>query len=845
MKIINKLTLKNIKLNKQRSIVTIVGIMLSCALITALLSLVVSFQDTLMEESLNSYGNRHVTFEDVPSSELSKIKNHKEVKSYYMTANSTIKLDTKYDELAGLVGIDKKGLSDLENLLDSGKVPSNENEIVIDSYYAERFNVKLGDEITLEIGKRYLDGEELNDNNSMTYDENNNLLESFDVIETKTYKVVGTTGYYTFLKTMYNYSLFTYQSEFNDYTDIHVLYENPKNYSEITNSINDMENNDDMGKYTFSTNSEYLRWAGYSVDDSTREFIYLFALVIALIIMGTSIFCIKNSFAISTTEKTKMYGMIASVGATPKQIKRSVLSEGFYLGIIGIPLGIIGGLITTFILINVVNYLLPTLEDWEFIYSVSLLSIIISIILSSVTIYFSALGSSRKASKITEIEAIKNQNEIKIKKKKIKVPKIISKVFKIGGVFAYKNVERNKSKFRTITISLAVSVTIFIALSYFIQLGMDTTKEYYKSATYDLGITPTTTGEPYANQAILNAYDDILKLGKPNQYSIAEYSIFDIDKKYMNERLIIETIDEEPIYTVQLLAMGDKEYKRILKENNLNYEEVYNKGLIINNKIEIVNTEGENEWIKLFKDNVNNIEVKKIDSNNITNIDLINIEKLPVGSDSFLYSAEPVILVSNEFLNSIDTNIHVGSLYLTTDNIREYHDKIIEYDNISEMTFWVNNLEEIVEMQENMILLIGIFLYGFIGVIILISLTNIFNTITTNMKLRSKEFAVLKSIGMSDKEFKNMIRLESIFYGTKSLLYGLIFGSLLAYLMYYLLMKYDILAGAELGYNFILPWKYMLIAIIFVFLIIYLIMRISLLKINKQNTIETIKNENI
>ncbi len=845
MKILNKLTLKNIKLNKQRSIVTIVGIMLSCALITALFSLVVSFQDTLIEESLENYGNRHVTFKDVPNEELSKIQNHKEVEDYYLTANETVILNTEYDEFASIIGIDKKGLSDLENLLDSGRIPANENEIVIDLYYADRFNVQIGDEITLEIGKRISDGYELTDNNPVTYDENMNLLETFEVTETKTYKIVGISDYYTFLGTMYNYNLFTYESDFTNSADIHVLYENPKKYMETTMSINGMSSSDEMGKYDLGFNSEFLRWSGYSIDDTTREFIYLFAGFIALIVMGTSVFCIRNSFAISTTEKTKMYGMIASIGATPKQIKKSVLTEGLYLGVIGIPLGIVFGLLTTFVLVNVVNYLLPTLEDWKFMYSISLESIIISILLSAITIYFSALGSSKKASKITEIEAIKNQNEIKIKNRKFTCPNIIYKIFKIGGVFAYKNVKRNKSKFRTITISLAVSVTIFIALSYFMQLGMNSTKEYYEAATYDLGITATTPGDSYDRDNVLKSYNDILELGKVNEYSITEYSIFNIDKKYMNERLIVETIDDEPIYSVELLAVGDVEYKRILEENNLNYEDVYDKGLIINNRLQIVNTEGDYEWISLFKDNVNNIEIENLESNNMINIHLNNIEKLPVGSDSFLLEPHPVILVSNEYLNSVSDTTYVGSLYLTTDNIREYHDKIVEYDDVNAMNFWVNNLEEIVEMQESMILLIGIFLYGFIGVIILISLTNIFNTITTNMKLRSKEFAILKSVGMSDKEFKNMIRLESIFYGSKSLFFGLIVGSLFSYLMYYLMMEYDMLAGAGIEYAFELPWQYMLIAIVFVFLIIYLIMRVSLAKINKQNTIETIRNENL
>ena len=141
-----------------------------------------------------------------------------------------------------------------------------------------------------------------------------------------------------------------------------------------------------------------------------------------------------------------------------------------------------------------------------------------------------------------------------------------------------------------------------------------------------------------------------------------------------------------------------------------------------------------------------------------------------------------------------------------------------------------------------MVLLVSIFLYGFIGVITLIGITNIFNTITTNMMLRQREFAILRSTGMTNKEFKNMIRLESLFYGVKSLFFGLIFGIGLSYLMYYIMKQNDI---SNLVKSFEIPLTSIVISTVFVFLIINLIMRYSLAKINKQNIIETIRNENI
>ena len=137
-----------------------------------------------------------------------------------------------------------------------------------------------------------------------------------------------------------------------------------------------------------------------------------------------------------------------------------------------------------------------------------------------------------------------------------------------------------------------------------------------------------------------------------------------------------------------------------------------------------------------------------------------------------------------------------------------------------------------------MLLVISIFLYGSIGVITLIGVTNIFNTITSNMELRQKEFAMLKSVGMTKKEFNRMINLETLFYSSKSLCYGIALGLIGSYIIHLAFNK-------SVERAFALPLTAIIISIIFVFIIVYIIMKYSISKINKQNTIETIRKENV
>ena len=190
-------------------------------------------------------------------------------------------------------------------------------------------------------------------------------------------------------------------------------------------------------------------------------------------------------------------------------------------------------------------------------------------------------------------------------------------------------------------------------------------------------------------------------------------------------------------------------------------------------------------------------------------------------------------------LKKLNLKETVKSMYINSSNATQLENDIKNLINVEgKKEVLIDNLEQIQKQLNSMVLVISIFLYGFIAVITLIGITNIFNTITTNMNLRSKEFAMLKSVGMTSKEFKRMIRLENIFYGLKALIIGIPIGIGMSYLIYNTFSN-------SIQTNYIIPIKSIIISIIFVFVIIGIIMRFAIKKINKQNIIETIRNDNI
>ena len=277
-----------------------------------------------------------------------------------------------------------------------------------------------------------------------------------------------------------------------DNSNIYVKYKNIKDTYKNTNVINGLDEmasaNNPNAKYTVTYNKPVLDYSGVTRSVSTAQTLYAVAGIVITIIIATSVFVIRNSFHISITEKYKQYGILASIGATSKQIKHNVLYEGFLIGIIAIPLGILSGIFATWVLMMLLNVILQDFIDVTFVCKVPLFAIGISSILAIVTIYLSSLLPARKAAKVSPIDAIRSSNDIKIKAKKLKMPKLIKKVFGIGGEISWKNLKRSKKKYRTTVISIFVSIVVFLSISSVIQYGFKVSGIYYEDIEHSLVI---------------------------------------------------------------------------------------------------------------------------------------------------------------------------------------------------------------------------------------------------------------------------------------------------------------------------------------------------------------------
>lgn len=895
MKILNKLTVKNLKLNKSRTIVTIIGIMLSCALIMVVAGMAASAQQTMVNLQINATGNYDLFVKGANKKIIDNAQANRNVKDIYIKQNlgcaylPQAKFDTK--PYINVVAFNEKSFTDCFNVtLKEGRLPQNGNELVLSQSVIEnsKADYKLGDIVALDLGKRvYVSGDEIPLDDTDYFNDTNGTEKLVDTHK-KTYTVVGvfnkvSSSYFAADSFSASSSAFTLAEENADINDLFISFtsDGEKDYITTSGEILNLTGDDfDNLKNDFevylengdfdeaSINKDLLRYKGFALSDEYMSMLFSLAVIIIVIIAISSIFVIRNSFAISITEKTKLYGMLASIGATSKQIRHNVLFEGFVLGIIGIPAGILLGVGVIALLVVILNALLgDMLNGISFVYAVPWWAAVISAVMSAVIILFSTLSSAFRASRIAPITAIRGNNDIKInknKRKSYKAPKFIKKLFGVGGEIAYKNLKRSKKKYRTTVISIIITVAMFISISTFIEYGMKITGDHFKNMPYNITVN---ANDKLSYDEYENIYKRIIADTDINSSIKAceNYygNIVGLTDYYTEEAKAAELQGGDLAY---VFGVDNKSFKEYVTALGYNYDDVKDKALITND-FKYYNSD--NILIKGKEFDLPMNTVVKLYPNGNPSYTEDDIKEIQKTDPDFVYnpddykSVDLVIYdtinkeVPGSIVSGIMSTLNEGSVLVSEDYFKklfaednEYTSRVIVIDSAEPAQtveyikdlgidgLDIYNLNDQKEMMNAVVLIIAIFAYGFIIVISLIGITNVFNTINTNMRLRSKEFAMLKSIGMTKKEFNRMIRLESLFYGLKSLLIGVPLGLLGGYAIFKA-------TGNTIMLDYSFPTMAVLISIVFVFFVVWLIMKISISKVNKQNIIETIRNDNI
>ena len=848
MSILNRLTIKNLRLNKKRTIVTIIGIILSTALMVGIGLLFSSFQDLMIRDTIGYSGKYEAKYNDVDLIKLNDIKNKNFTYFYEKPIGfSKTQSSNEYKPYMYITSVNREYFDELK--LIEGDIPKNENEIVISNHVITNggLDYKVGDIVTFTYGSRNIDGNitlansELVDGEFLTNE------------GTHTYKIVGIVDRSNFENySASGYTAFTVDvNSDNGNVNLYVMFNKNKNIIKQSEELaKELNYNGDI-----NYNSTLLALYGESTYGNVMSSMGGMMIIMLSLVSIGCIIVIYNSFAISVMERKREFGLLSSIGTTKKQIKKSVFYEALVVGVIGIILGILGAYIGIGTVILIINNLISDMLEYKLHLVTNLLFIIIPVIFMIIVIGVSVFIPSRRASKVSPIEAIRQNDDIKINKKKIRTSKLVLKLFGIEGEIALKNIKRNKKKYRVTIVSLFISIVLFISFSSYMNYTLNTASSVMGEVPYDYQISYFGDDN---NKEALDKINEIVKSSDVKEYvsySVGNLSIIG-DYTYSDEYLDfyksaygddgIKALNNLKYQSIYILVLDDNSYNKYKKLIGLDKDSVillnrfkgvsYGNNKRVNYDIPVINNGNINIKICNFDDNDEDVDTTKYCNKNIDNIFVTNKSFDLI--EEFSYMDDFKLIVNKKLYDSIlDGGTDFTQFNIISDNTNNIDKLTKELDKYSNVNYI--NIKESMKQANNLILVVKILMYGFISLVTLIGVTSVFNTISTSMALRKREFAILRSIGLTSGGFNKMLFFESLFFGMKSLIFALPVSIGVTILIHYSLS--DMMSISTI----IIPWKAIIISIVSVFIIVLLTMMYSSSKIKKHNIIEQIREENI
>ncbi len=850
MSILNRLTIKNLRLNKKRTIVTIIGIILSTALMVGIGLLFSSFQDLMIRDTIGYNGKYEANYSDVDLDKLNNIKNKNFTYFYEKPIGfSKTQSSNEYKPYMYITSVNKEYFNELK--LVDGSFPKNENEIVISNHVIANggLNYKVGDIVTFTYGSRNIDG--------VITLANSEFVDGEDLTNegTYTYKIVGIVERSNFESySASGYTVFTLDvNSDKGNVNLYVMFnKNKKIIKQSEELAKELNYNGDI-----NYNSTLLALYGESTYGNVMSSMGGMMIIMLSLVSIGCIIVIYNSFAISVMERKKEFGLLSSIGATKRQLSHTVFFEAVVVGVIGIILGILGAYIGIGCVILIINNLISDMLEYKLHLVTNPLFIIIPVIFMIIVIGVSAFIPSRRASRVSPIEAIRQNDDIKINKKKIRTSKLALKLFGIEGEIALKNIKRNKKKYRVTIVSLFISIVLFISFSSYMNYTLNTASSVMGEVPYDYQISYF-GDDPNNDKEALDKINEIVKNSDVKEYvsySVSNLSIIG-NYTYSDEYLDfyksaygddgIKALNNLKYQYISILVLDDNSYNKYKKLIGLDKDSVillnkfkgvsYGNNKRVNYNIPVINNGNINIKICNFDDNDEDVDTTKYCNKNIDNIFVTNKSFDLI--EEFSYMDDFKLIVNKKLYDSIsDSSTHYTQFNIISDNTNNIDKLTKDLDKYSNVNY--TNIKEAMKQANNLILVVKILMYGFISLVTLIGVTSVFNTISTSMALRKREFAVLRSIGLTNRGFNKILFFESLFFGMKSLIFAIPVSIGITVLIHYALA--DMVSISTI----IIPWKYIIISIVSVFVIVLLTMMYSTSKIKKHNIIEQIREENI
>lgn len=885
MNVFTRVTVQSLKKNKTRTVVTIVGILLATAMLTAVTTFVSSLQHFMIRAVVAESGRWHGVIYGVSQEEIGEIYQSEQVKtaaSYqemgYALLPKTVRPDRPYIFVAGM----EKELYDLlpVNLVE-GRLPQNSKEIAIPRMLVgqRHLSVKVGDTLTLNLGKRYFEGMERRmPDSAVLKEDETTLAEELVPKGERTYTVVGIIeqvgfeGYHSA-----GYTALTAIEEASGADSSFTCYFEMKKASEIYGFISEVQ-----GSHVGATHSTLLRYLGVSGNRPFMEMLYGLAIILILLIMTGGISLVYNSFAISVSDRTRQFGLLSSVGATPRQMRGMVLKEAGLVSLFGIPLGVLSGIVGIGVTLKLIGrsfgYLYYSESANSLELHVSILAVVVAAFTAGLTVLISAWIPAKRASRMAPMDAIRQAKDIRVPKKVRRSGKYAYRLLGLPGMIAQKHFTRSKRQYRATIFSLFISIVLFISASSFSAYVRKSVWDVDELPDYDvvvyMGSERETELMSWLPERVSQMGNVEEKLETMEFYVPIRVDADQINEEYrelmFEEAVETDTLEGEGYTELQgiLVVLRDQDYEAYLAELGLSgIVDARKQAVVLNQTRAFITKEQRYRIYNILKEAKGTAQAVFEDYVGFAESGLDKLEgeayeeayrsfqkpvevslgalvtKAPMGLFTNYGGRFGLVAPESLVLDLMGNPENYGGRWQMYLKSQEHQAVAQEIENLVLMEgiengFFVMDATEGVQAQRSMLFTVDVFTYGFIALISLIAAANVFNSISTGFLLRRREFAVLSSVGMDARGMGQMLRFECVLYGCKSLLYGIPVSILVTYGIYRVVVS-------SMDTRFFIPVTSILIAICSVFAVVFATMLYAKGKLQKENLIDSIRRESV
>ncbi|MEC5189217.1 putative ABC transport system permease protein [Geobacillus thermodenitrificans] len=826
MRSYKQLTWKYLKASKKRTALTILGITLSVSLISAIGLFLFWIQQAEIEETKQTKGAYHVMFTKLDSDTVNKVIHNPNVSRYgFFTIDETVSINEKVTVTEYIAT--NRALELLPTHVKKGRLPKNETEAALEEWLLKQIDPQatVGSRITLQHKQYTVSGILGNDVE--------NQISNKGILLSKTNKIDETKA-----------SLLVEISEKAD----------------LEKTVNELKKLSDDRYVQLNTKLLILQGAGGDNEQAIGLYAVV-AIIIGIVVIST-IAIIYNSFQIGIVERIKQFGLLRAIGATPKQIRAVVIREATFLSLIGIPLGLLCGLVAIYgiffaskLIANEALFATPPI--------ISRNILLLSAAIGLTSIYVSAWLPARFAGSISPLAAISSRALIVKERIKKRKNRWIGKWLGFEGMLAAKNMKRDRKRYRITVFSITISVMLFIVFKSFMDMAFTISEHPNESRNIHFSIvkdTPEAKETAASISAALRALPTVDKVYEAYE-SHDFYAIIDKESELKAVQPFegiyqpIDWPDGEKIMVGATINIYDSESlkaaRRYLEAGNIDEQQLTKENTVI----VIKNNEFYNDKTKKFyngpiahlqpgdeiylekdvgqrapvshKDAMQKVKVAAVVEDDPFHFRSSNPSRLKLITTKTVAER----LLSQQKLQPVQWNIKLKTAESEKEAEKQIEAVIRPYPSV----MLINHIDTNRKAKSS-ILMLQILVYGFIIVVSFIGSVNIINTLTTNILLRKRELASLQAIGLTNKGLKKMMVLEGVMYGTMGTLYGSIIGCGLSYLMYMFFIDVK-------QFSWQPPWTAMLIAGAAAVVIAYLSVLPPLARMKKEHLIEAIREE--